>query len=385
MRIGIDARFLTHPQKGGFKTYTENLILAISEIDQDNEYILYLDRQPLDDTQIPAHSNFSVRVVPGDHQIYGMSWREQYALPRQMKKDNLDLFHSLCLTAPLFLDVRLVVTIHDMIWYYPTRYSHKRFVLGKRKLMRWYYQSVPALATRRADAVITVSNAAKQSIVEYMQIPSNRIFVTHEAASNIYRPIENRKLGETIYQRYHLRSSYILGIGSADPRKNIKTLIRAYALLPESLRHNYQLVIVCNHQSLKTISLLEAERLGILEDVLFLEEVGDQDLMYLYNLASLFVFPSLEEGFGLPPLEAMACGTPVIAANNSSIPEIVGDAALQFCAEDVGELTSLILDVLSSPHLQTDMKKRGIDRASTFSWKKCGMETIKVYEKIMGL
>lgn len=382
MRIGIDARFLTHPQKGGFKTYTENLILALAGIDKENEYILYLDRQPLQDFPMPNQPNFTFRVVSGVHQIYGMPWREQYSLRRQIKKDRPDLFHAPCLTAPVLLDLPLVVTIHDMIWYYPDRYSGNRLSLGKRGLMRWYYQTVPKVAARRANAVITVSEAARQSILKYLRIDEDRIFVTHEAASSIFRPLEDCR-AEHILAKYQLRSNFILGIGSADPRKNIKTLIRAYALLPEPLRQTYQLAIIYNHKSLASASFQEAEHLGILNHVLFLEEVSDQDLVHLYNMASLFVFPSLEEGFGLPPLEAMACGTPVLAANNSSIPEIVGDAALQFSAENVRELTDLISNVLTNLNLQQDMKKRGIDQAATFSWRNCALETLKIYEKVV--
>jgi len=381
MRIGIDARFLTHPQKGGFKTYTENLICAIEDIDRENEYFLYLDRQPVATDLIPVRPNFITRVVSGSRKFYGMPWREQYALPRQIKKDSLDLFHSPCLTAPLYLDLPLVVTIHDMIWYYPNRYSSNGRGINKRSLMMQYYKAVPEMAARKANAVITVSMAAKQSIIENMQISDDRIFVTHEAAGSLYHPLDSRDTADVV-EKYHLPSNFILGIGSADPRKNIKTLVRAYASLPEPLRQTYHLAIVYHHKSLASDVLSDVEKLGILDNVHILDGVSDQDLAGLYNRASVFAFPSLEEGFGLPPLEAMACGTPVLAANNSSIPEIVGEAALQFKADDVAKLTELISNVLTDPKLQAEMKKSGIEQAYTFSWKKCGMETVQVYQKV---
>jgi glycosyltransferase involved in cell wall biosynthesis len=270
-----------------------------------------------------------------------------------------------------------------MIWYYPTRYSRNNMKSGKRRFMAWYYQTIPKKVMRRANAVITVSNAAKQSIVENMQINDDRIFVTHEAASSIYRPLGRHEIGDILEQKYHLYSNFILGIGSADRRKNIKALINAYALLPEPLIHDYKLVIVYNHKSLAAESFLEAEHLGVSEHILFLEEVSDQELVYLYNLASILVFPSLEEGFGLPPLEAMACGIPVLAANNSSIPEIVGDAAWLFNPMDAGELTRLMSKVITETMLQKRMEDRGIQRASTFSWRKCAIDTIDVYKKVM--
>ncbi|RIK30574.1 MAG: hypothetical protein DCC56_09635 [Anaerolineae bacterium] len=383
MKIGIDARFLTHPQKGGFKTYTENLVLALAQLDKKNDYVLYLDRQPLRDSVLPSQPNFRHTVIPGNHKLYGMPWREQYALPRQIKKDNLDLFHSPCLTAPIVFDTPLVVTIHDMIWYHPDRYSKQKMGFHKRGVMRWYYQTVPQIAIRKARAVITVSEAAKQSILAHMRIQNDQIIVTHEAASEFYRPLGYHGAQSYIAKKYQVNSSFILGIGSADPRKNIKTLIQAYAVLPESFRNDYHLVVVCNHKSLVLESLKEVEQSGILKCVHFLEEVNDQELAYLYNLAALFVFPSLEEGFGLPLLEAMGCGTPVLAADNSSIPEIVGDAALRFNAEDVRKLAELISKVLSNPTLQLEMRERGIARAADFSWKRCGMETIAVYKKVI--
>jgi glycosyltransferase involved in cell wall biosynthesis len=193
--------------------------------------------------------------------------------------------------------------------------------------------------------------------------------------------VESNGKMNLVREKYGLTRNFILAVGSTDPRKNINTLLKAYALLPESLREQYQLVIVWNHKLLESTTLKAAKQQGISDQILFLRNVEDEDLALIYNLATLFVFPSLEEGFGLPPLEAMACGTPVLAADNSSLPEIVGDAALQFSAENVGELTKLISNVLINPELQHNMKERGIGRAACFSWKKCGMETIDVYKK----
>lgn len=385
MRIGIDAKFLTHPQKGGFKTYTENLINALSELDHENEYILYVDRQPLATDLIPDRPNFSIKIVPGNHKIFQMPLREQFALPRQIHKDQIDVFHGPCLTAPIFLNVPTVVTIHDMIWYYPNRFSPHNIQFNKRKLMEWYYKVVPLEAARKSNAIITVSNASKRYITEYLNISSDKVFVTYEAANKLFHPmVENESLEKSV-RFFGLKSNYILGIGSADPRKNIKFLIKAYALLPDHFKDTYNLAIVWNHKLLAPESFLEVQKLDATDYVHFLDNVSDEQLLTLYNQASLFIFPSLEEGFGLPPLEAMACGTPVLAANNSSIPEIVGDAAMQFDAHKADELAELIMHVLTDSELQLKMQRRGIDRAATFSWKRCGLETIEVYKKAINL
>lgn len=383
MRIGIDARFLTHPQKGGFKSYTENLIRSILDLDQENEYILYLDRDLPSVVNDFEKSNITARIVPGSHPGYGMILREQHLLPQQAIKDKLDVFHAPCLTSPLMMNIPLVVTLHDMIWYYPTKYSKDGHRLGKRKLMEWYYRIIPRLSARKATAIITVSNASKQSIARYLKIPERRLFVTYEAPANVFRPINKMGAIESVRNKYNLGSKYILGLGSADPRKNINALVRAYAMLPISLRGQYQLAIIWNHKSLEFSSSVEAEKAGIFDQLRFLENVNDDDLATLYGLATVFVFPSLEEGFGLPPLEAMACGAAVLAANNSSIPEIVGNAALMFDANYPSELADLLAKVLSDSELRNEMREMSIQRAGDFSWRKCAHETIEVYKQAM--
>ena len=252
MRIGIDARFLTHPQKGGFKTYTENLITALSEIDNLNSYFLYLDRSPAADTKLPDKSNFVYRILPGGNTLMGMPWREQITLPRFAARDNLDLLHSPCLTAPLRLNCASVVTIHDMIWRFPSKFASGKSGLGKRKLMQWYYQVVPGLAARQATSVITVSQAARMDIIKFLNFPLNKITVTHEAPGKIFRKLDNPELFLRIRQKYSLTSDFILTIGSADPRKNIYTAVKAFASLPQELRDQYQLAIVWTHNRLAT-------------------------------------------------------------------------------------------------------------------------------------
>jgi glycosyltransferase involved in cell wall biosynthesis len=386
MKIGIDARFLTHPQRGGFKTYTVNLIEALSRIDRVNEYIIYLDRKPEEATKLPKQSNFSYLTLASTLGSFGMITREQISLPRQGVKDRLDVLHSPCLTAPIFTKIPFIVTIHDMIWHYPTRYTGSELKINKRKLMEWYYRVVTLLAVKRAKAVITISNASRKSLIDYLHIPEELIFITLEASNPIFHPIENTSsIINLIFTKFGLQRRFILGLGSADPRKNISSLIKAYAMLPEDVRNEVHLVIVWNHPGLKSDAHLLTHRLSISHQVQFLTGISDEDLLLLYNAAIMFVFPSLEEGFGLPPLEAMACGTPVLAANNSSIPEVTGDAALLFDAQDVNFLSNLLLKVLQDETTRWKLKELGLSRAREFSWDKCAWETLDVYKKISSL
>lgn len=383
MRIGIDARFLTHPQPGGFKTYTRNLIAALADIDAKNEYVLYIDRPADQDTPLPDQPNFTTCIVPGSLPLLGMPWREQVGLSRQATRDKLDLLHSPSLTAPLCLTCPSVVTIHDMIWFFPERFSKGSPSSGKRKLMGWYYRFVPHFAARRAAALLTVSQAAKESIVRHLGLPPSQIFVTHEAAGHIYRRVDDPEKIEALRQKHNLVSDFILAIGSADPRKNIATLVRAYALLPTFLQEQYQLAIVWTHNLLAADLAEQIEALDINSRLQFLERVSDEELVLLYNAASLFVFPSLYEGFGLPLLEAMACGTPVVAANNSSIPEIVGEAALLIEAEDTEAMAGTIARVLVDEILRTVLIEKGLKRAASFSWTKCARQTVAVYRRVL--
>lgn len=380
MKIGIDARFLTHPQPGGFKTYTEQLIRALLEVDPDNEYILYVDRPPVADVIAPPAPHATVRVVPGTAPFIGMPWREQISLAMQARRDRIDVLHALCLTAPVNAPCPLVVTIHDMIWMFPRRFTRQQ-KRGKRSLMDMYYRYVPAIAARRASAVVTVSHDARTAIVQHLGIPARRVFVTHEAAAPIYRTRDRSRAIESVQQRFGLSEGFILALGSADPRKNISTLLRAYALLPERLRANHELAIVWTHPLLAKSILAEARAHGIEGRLRFLQHVSNDDLVALYNAAALFVFPSRYEGFGLPILEAMACGAPVVAANNSSIPEVAGDVALLVDSESPSSIARAMERVLDDAALRDEMVARGLQRAASFSWQRCARETVAVYQQ----
>jgi glycosyltransferase involved in cell wall biosynthesis len=381
MRIGIDARFLTHPQCGGFKTYTECLISALAEVDRDNDYVLYVDRPPSPTAVVPRAPNFRVQVVPGSLPGPGLPWREQVALPRQAARDRLDLLHSPALTAPLHLNCASTVTIHDMIWYCPPTYSDRGSQSLRRKLLDYYYKRVPEAAARRAAVILTVSEASKADIVEQLGLPEDAVVVIHEAARKEFRPLDPQSL-QAGRQRCELPSEFILGVGSADPRKNIRTLLAAYALLASEFRQRFPLVILLSHPSMGNSLRKQARNLGISADAHFRTVGPTAEAMALYfNAASVFVCPSLCEGFGLPSLEAMACGTPVVAADNSCAPEILGRAALLVDALDPRAIASAITETLTHQTLQQDLIRNGLERAARYSWGQCARETIVAYRK----
>jgi len=378
MRIGIDARFLTHPQAGGFKTYTEGLVSALAELETSHEFVLYTDR-PAGGSPLPARGNITVRVVRGALPAFGMAWREQIGLVRAAKDDRLDVLHAPSLTAPLGLGCPSVVTIHDMLWLVPPAQASR--LSGKRRLMRAYYRLVPRLAARRAAAVLTVSEASRRSIVERLGIPSERIVVTYEAAKPSFSCVDRGEAAARVRQKYGLSSSFVLALGSADPRKNLPALLEAYARLPQPLMRRHVLGIVWTHRYLAQELTERAARLGIADRVHYLENVADDDLAQLYNAAEVFVFPSLQEGFGLPAVEAMACGTPVIASDNSSLPEVVGDAGVLVDAREPAAIADALERLLNDEAQRSALGRKGIERAAMFSWRRCAEETMTVYER----
>lgn len=251
--------------------------------------------------------------------------------------------------------------------------------------MNWYYRRVPESAVRHAAFILTVSNASKTEIVRQLGLPEDAVVVTYEAAREEFHRYADSWRLEECRQRHELPPEFILGIGSSDPRKNMHTLIEAYAMLPQSLQQRFSLVILLNHQRFAKELRQVSGRMGLNDRALF-RSVGTSaaEMAKVFNLASLFVFPSLSEGFGLPPLEAMACGTPVIAARNSSIPEVLGDAALLVDAHDADALAHTMNRLLFDEGLRAQLAERGLKRAARFSWQRCARQTLAVYEHAIG-
>jgi len=383
MKIGFDARFLTHPQVGGFKTYTTNLIAALAEVDRENEYVLYVDRPITDATHIPPSPNFVSRIISGSGHLLGMPWREQVGLVRAARRDRIDLLHSPALTAPLYVGCCSVVTIHDMIWSSPRQGAGSSRRSLRRRLMQSYYEVVPRYAARRASAIITVSHVVRRDIIRQLSADPESVHVTYEAP---HRHFRRRPAGQVDHVRRmrDLPPAFVLAIGSADPRKNVGTLIRAYALLPPALRTVYRLVVVMTHSLLASELTRQVEVLGLAKHVHLLDGVTDEDLVLIYHAASLFVFPSVSEGFGLPVLEAMACGTPVVASDTTSIPEIAGDAALLVDPLDTAALADAMSRCLTDDAVRSRLIRAGSARAAMFSWERCARETIDVYQQAVG-
>jgi glycosyltransferase involved in cell wall biosynthesis len=369
MRIAIDAR-LTYYAQGGIPRYTLNLIRALAAIDIEDQ-VLVLQRRP-DQRTIVSQRNFR-RVsmwAPAHHPA------EQYLLALELTLlGKMDVVHSTDDIPPFHYRGATVITVHDLGFllfpHYLTRRSARYYGLIDR-------------AARRADHIIAVSESTKRDLVRLTGTPEAKITVIYEAAESIYYPIHNRIVLDHIHYKYHLPEQYILFVGTIQPRKNLPTLVRAYQSLIDQYKVEADLVIAGARGWLCEQAEQLVADLGLESRVHFLGAVPTADLPPLYNASQMLVLPSYYEGFGLPPLEAMSCGVPVIVSDISAFPEVVGDAAIRVAPEDVDGFTVAMWRLLSDAALRADMIDKGRKRARGFSWERAARETLEVYKMVAG-
>jgi glycosyltransferase involved in cell wall biosynthesis len=367
MRIALDAR-LSYYVQAGITQYTLNLIQALAAIDSENEYLL-LQRRP-DQRTIVSQDNFRriPLLAPTHHPL------EQYLLAVELPLlGKMDVVHCTDFIPPFYYRGATVITIHDLAF---LLYPH----FLTRKAARYY--GVIDRAVRRADHVIAVSEATKRDIVRLTGTPEHKITVIYEAADSVYAPIHDHEVLERTRAKYHLAKQYILFVGTIEPRKNLPTLIRAYKGLIDGYKSVADLAIVGKQGWLYDDVYRLVEQLGLQKRVHFLGRVPTVDLLYLYNGSQMLVLPSYYEGFGLPPLEAMACGVPVIVSDTSVMPEVVGDAALRVAHEDIEGFTVAMWRLLTKEGLRADMIAKGHKRVKCFSWERAAQETLEVYRKV---
>lgn len=371
MRIGVNALYLLPGVVGGTETYLRNLLRHLAVIDQTNEYILFTNRE-CHGTFGTLPANFrdvlcTIRATSRPKRIF---W-EQLILPLQLKQHKIDLLFSPGFTAPWALPCRSVVTIHDMIWWhYPENFSRPA-----RLALRLLIPS----AAKKADRIIAPSKSTKDEVIRRLGIDRNRISVVYEAPSEGAMKVSNESLIEELLGRLGITRDFILCVSHLAPHKNLQRLIQGFELLWEQYGRREKLVLVGIpwRSAGETMGIIE--RRALQGKIVVTGWVEQKDLWTLYSAARLFVYPSLMEGFGLPVLEAMACGAPVAASNTSSIPEVAGDAALLFDPLNVEAMAGAMGRVLNDPNLQAAMVKKGYQRIKDFSWETAAWETLEVF------
>ncbi len=351
-------------ESGGIARYSKELMSALRQAGV-NVIILQAG------TVTSGNGIFPLR---GSNLLPGLITIGQIEIARITHQQNLALVHDPTGCAPLWLtDARRVVTIHDVIPYiYPETSSRLDWLI---------YRFWLPLVVSRLDSIITVSEQSRNDLLRYLPVKPENITVIPEAASPIYQPISQTQIRNTLLS-YGINFPYILYVGSIEARKNLNTLLEAYAQVL-CWSNKWKLVIVGAHKWKYSSVFSTLERLQLTSDVHFTGYVPEGDLPVFYNGASLFVFPSLYEGFGLPVLEAMSCGTPVVTSNCSSLPEVTDEAAILVDPMDVNAIARAISQVLDEPELAMSMRERGITQAQQFSWEQTARRTTDLYERLL--
>ena len=368
MRIAIDAHTIGERETGN-ETYTLNLIRELLSLDEKNEYFLYATDPYELRARLPSEKARIVSLWPTSSLL-----RIPLVMPLAARKQGVSLLHVNYI-APPYCPCPTVVTVHDLSFaLFPHFFSPRDHLL---------LSTLVPISVRRAAKVIAVSQRTKEDLLEHYHLPEDKVTVTYEAASEAFRPLEERSVLTQLRERYGLHHPFILTLGNLQPRKNMVRLVKAYDRLRKR-GFTHQLVIAGQAHWRSSEIYRAVEEHGLEDEVLFTGYVPDTDLPLLYNAADLFILVSLYEGFGLPVLEAMACGTPVVASRTGSLPEVVGEAGLLVDPLDIEGIAEAIVEVLSQPHLASQLRERGLNRAANFSWRRTAEETLRVYEKAVG-
>jgi len=365
VKIGLSARWLQLPA-GGAKEYTLNLIQALLQIDQKNEYVVFHNAQEVMGTFPTA------REVPllGHNKL----WCDYVQLPCAVNRENVDLFWTPSLVVPFPIKCKSVATVTDL--------AYITFPKSYKSLDVLYMRTAIPGSFKRASALLAISEHTRKDIINLFPFTEGKVTVTYLAASSSYKRIDEIKPLDTMRDKYSLHHSFIFYAGSISPRKGCSYLLQAFAILKNQKHILHKLVFTSGWSwgSKDVFDLIET--LNLKEDVIILGEVPAQDMPLLYNLADLFVYPSLYEGFGLPVLEAMACGCPVVCSNMTSLPEVAGDAALMVDPRDISSLADAMYTVLTDAQARGDLIEKGLARAASFTWEKTARKTLEVFERV---
>jgi len=356
-------------REGGNETYILNLIRSLRDLDMNNAYYIYTTNPAHLPPDLATQENLKItHIRPGSEFL-----RIPFVMPYAAWRQGADLLH-VTYNAPPWCPCPIVVTVHDISYeLFPDSFSPRdRLVLS----------TLVPFSLRRAAKVITGSEHTKRDMVGRYGLPEEKVVVTYYAADHAFRPILDSQRIAATKAKYGITTNFILFLGSLQPRKNLLRLIEAFARLREGGALAHKLVIAGQALWRESEVYNRVRKYGLEEEVVFTDYVPHEDLPPLYNAADLFVFPSLYEGFGLPPLEAMACGTPVVASNTSSLREVLGDAAILVDPYDVQQLARAMRDVLSSGDLRREMAAKGLKGVRRFSWAETARKTLEVYQEV---
>jgi len=376
----MNALFFRFPATGSGQ-YMTHLLNALAEVDGENEYVLLSPDAPTPNSEINPRFTYLKTPVPGFARRRATTEKllwEQFTAPAAARKAKVDLYHVPYFAPPYFPRTPSVITIHDVI---PLRLP----VYRSSPRMKAYLQLV-ARAAHRASLIITVSQHAKQDMMDALHLPAERIRVIYEAAGEEYRPVTDPETLAKARARYGVGERYIFYLGGLDHRKNVPLLVRAFAHLYQQINDPGLQLLIAGNPDKQSGPLFPDPRpvaadLGMTGQIIY-RYIEEEDKPALYSGTSAFVFPSYYEGFGLDPLEAMSCGAPVICSNRTSLPEVVGDAAITFDPDHIGQLVAAMRSVLTDREFAAGLRARSLQQAARFDWRETATETLAVYQEV---
>jgi glycosyltransferase involved in cell wall biosynthesis len=373
LKIGIDYTAALK-QSGGIGRYTRGLITTLAQLDATNHYRLLATRDapPVGLASFQAYPHFSQTIYPLPERWLTIAWHRFFLpIPVEWFSGPLDLFHSPNFILPPTRHAKTLLTVHDLSFI-----RHPQGAVDS--LRKWLNQVVPR-SLERADHILADSMSTKNDLVELFSLSPNQITVVGAGVEARFQPITDSLTLNTVRQRYNLPQKFVLGLGTLEPRKNFTGLINAFSQSP--VRETHHLVIAGGKGWLYDDIFTAARISPVAERIHLIGFVRDEDLPALYSLAHLFAYPSHYEGFGIPVIEAMACGTPVICANNSCLPEVAGDSALQVTATDTIALAERLYQLATDSQLRQQAISAGFRQAQHFNWPAAAERLLKVYQR----
>jgi len=367
MRIGIEANAY-YKNLVGSGVYARNIINIWRKEKTNKEIVLFANKRR-SEMDLVKKKNILARLLNGIRDILWI----QIVLPTMLKKNKIDILFCPAFVSPIFSTCPTIVTIHDMgLLRYPETCD---------KLSRFYFRTLLFLTKKRINMILTDSDFSKNEISRLLKVPLQKIEVIYAGCDKKFKIIDDLERIKKVKNKYDIHQRFILNVGTLEPRKNIVTLILAFNILKKKELIEHKLVLCGGKGWYYDDIFRKVKKLKLEKEILFTGYVPEDDLPFLYNGAEVFVYPSLYEGFGLPPLEAMSCGCPVVTSNVSALPEIIGDGGILVNPLNTEELAQAILKVIKDRDLRRGLVKRGLERVKMYSWEKTAKEIFTLLDK----
>lgn len=375
MRIGIEAQRIFRDRKHGMDFVALEMIRSLQRLDHENEYVIFVNDGP--DKCLKETSNFKIVQFGAPYPIW-----EQIKLPKAVVEHQCDILHCTSNTAPIRCPVPLVVTIHDIIYFETNPLTAKGYSLYQR-FGNMYRRLVVRQNLKGAQKIITVSHFERKRFEEYLDLPEGKLVVVYNGVGDHFRPQEDKGVLDTIKEKYSLPDRYFLFLGNTDPKKNTSNTILAFARFCENTKESFQLVVADLDPGKIKKLLIDAGMENHFEKIQFTGYIANSDLPAVIQLAHVFLYPSKRESFGIPILEAMGAGTPVVTSNAASMPEVSGDAALLVDPLEIGDISNALSTLVGDEELRNTLAKRGRSRSSDFSWDNTAQGALEIYTNMV--